>query len=62
MILAGIISDRVRLGVALMRTGHTLSSAAIKAAISEAELDFWREVDRRGTMPREIDTIRMKMN
>lgn len=57
-----IISDRVRLGIALIRTGHTLTSAAVRAAVPEAELDYWHEADRRGKMPREIDALRRRMN
>ncbi|PZR95177.1 MAG: hypothetical protein DI537_05175 [Stutzerimonas stutzeri] len=62
MIDATIISDRVRLGLALVRVGHTLSIAALKASLPEAELGFWCEIDRQGSMPRETDHSRRKMN
>lgn len=62
MINPSIVSDRVRLGIALVRSGHTVSSAAVKASLPEAELGYWHEIDRRGIMPRESDASRRKMN
>lgn len=44
MINSSIISDRVRLGIALVRSGHTVSSAAVKASLPEAELGYWHGV------------------
>lgn len=57
-----IISDRVRLGIALLRTGHSVSAAAVKAAVTEAELDYWQRADERGHMPREMDAVKARMN
>lgn len=62
MINSSIISDRVRLGIALVRSGHTVSSAAVKASLPEAELGYWHDIDQRGSMPREIDTSKRRMN
>jgi hypothetical protein len=62
MINSSIVSDRVRLGIALVRSGHTVSSAAVKASLPEAELGFWHEIDQRGIMPRESDATRRRMN
>lgn len=62
MIHSSIISDRVRLGIALVRSGHTVSSAAVKASLPEAELDYWHEIDLRGIMPRESDLSKRRMN
>lgn len=62
MLNSSIISDRVRLGIALVRSGHTVSSAAVKASLPEAELGFWHEIDLRGTMPRESETWKRRMN
>lgn len=62
MINTSIISDRVRLGIALLRNGHTVSSAAVKASVPEAELDYWQQADIRGNMPREMDIRKSRMN
>lgn len=48
-----LVSDRMRLALALVRCGYTPSAAATKAAVSEAELNFFQDVDNNGFLPRD---------
>lgn len=48
-----LISDRIRLALALLRCGYTASAAATKASVSEAELGFFRLIDENGDLPNE---------